>query len=81
MTAAIETPAAPTTTRREPTRKFRGCHITRYPDGVEVRRYDDGQLKIGRWDSKLIVDDLRNFGIGASQGSGYVKLHFEPIPR
>jgi hypothetical protein len=67
----------PETKYRTPTKTRRGAWVTQYEDGVQVTRYDDGQYKVGRWDSKLVVDDLRNFERGGTRSSGYVKLHFD----
>jgi len=51
----------------------------RFPDGVELRRYDDGSYKLGAWDHFFVVEDMRNFMPGKSRGSGYVKGYFTKI--
>jgi hypothetical protein len=51
----------------------------KFPDGVELRRYDDGSYKLGAWDHFIVIEDMRNHQPGNSRGSGYVRAYFAPI--
>lgn len=57
----------------------RAALVLRFDDGVELRRYVDGEYKIGRWDARVAVSQISNHGRGASRGSSYVKLRFEEL--
>ncbi len=72
-------PGAPEMSRKEPTRTRQGVLVLNFPDGVEIRRYDDGSYKIGQWDHFIVVEDMRNHQPGASRGSGYIKAYFAAI--
>jgi hypothetical protein len=66
---------------REATAKRKGAWITDYPDGLNVTRWDDGTIKVGMWDHRLILIDPkpRNYGAGKSRGAGLIRMRFEPL--
>lgn len=70
---------SPEITRSNPTKARQGALVLDFPDGVQIRRYDDGSYKIGAWDHLVVIEDMRNHSPGASRGSGYVKLFFSAL--
>lgn len=66
---------------REATAKRKGAWITDYPDGMTVTRWDDGTVKVGMWDHRLILVDPkpRNYGAGKSRGGGVIRMRCEPL--
>lgn len=72
-------PNEPTISRSNPTRTRQGATVLNFPDGVELRRYDDGTYKLGAWDHLVVVEDMRNYNPGNSRGSGYIKVFFSAI--
>lgn len=66
---------------RDATPKRKGAWITDYPDGLNVTRWDDGTVKVGMWDHKLILIDPkpRNYRAGKSRGAGLIRMRFEPL--
>ncbi|WFG43533.1 hypothetical protein [Pseudonocardia alni] len=66
---------------REATAKRKGAWITDYPDGLNVTRWDDGTIKVGMWDHRLVLIDPkpRNYRAGKSRGAGLIRMRFEPL--
>jgi hypothetical protein len=50
-----------------------------WPSGSELFIYDDGPVKLGRWDSTVTVIDVSNFARGKSQASAHIVARFEQI--
>lgn len=66
---------------RPPSTKRKGAWITDYPDGLNVTRWDDGTVKVGMWDHRLVLIDSkpRNYRPGKSRGAGLIRMRFEPL--
>ena len=37
------------------------------PDGLELFIYDDGRVKVGKWNASAVVDQVLNYGPGKSE--------------
>jgi hypothetical protein len=57
----------------------RGFDKYTWQDGLELTRYDDGRVKVGRWDTAVDVVDVSNHQAGASRGSAHVIARFRPM--
>lgn len=66
---------------RKATPSRKGAWVTDYPDGLSVTRWDDGAVKVGMWDHRLILIDPkpRNYRAGKSRGAGLIRMRFEPL--
>lgn len=38
-----------------------------WPGGLELFIYDDGRVKIGRWNASAVVDMVQNYGPGKTE--------------
>lgn len=73
----------PYTFRREPSAKRRGAWVTKYPGGLSMTLWDDGMVKVGQWDHKMVLVDPkpRNYGVGRSRGGCLIRLRLEPLDK
>jgi hypothetical protein len=49
-----------------------------WPGGLELFIYDDGRVKLGQWDSSVVVQDVSNFAAGKTRSSAHVVAVFTP---
>jgi hypothetical protein len=49
-----------------------------WPGGLELFIYDDGRVKLGQWDSSVVVQDVSNFAAGKTRSSAHLVAVFTP---
>lgn len=66
------TSGIPTFSRRD----AYGFDKYKWDNGLELQVYDDGRVKIGRWDKAMANVEVRQYAPGGSQGSSYFRCLF-----
>ncbi len=50
-----------------------------WPDGLSVFVYDDGRVKVERWDATVVVEDCHSYPPGRSgRANAHVEVRFTP---
>jgi hypothetical protein len=58
--------------------KYRWPPGPHWPRGLEITIYDDGRVKVGGWQTSVVVLDVSNFRSGSSNASGHVIARLQP---